>query len=308
MGIAIDKFIKDLNLEVLVEGESSKKINVSDICRPGLPFAGHFEHFAYSRIQLIGNVEWSFLDSMDKELRKERLKEFFSYDMPCIIFARGLEPQIEFIDMAKENKVWILQCKRVTTRLVNIIINYFDRELAPRTTLHGVLMDVYGIGILLTGESGIGKSETALELIKRGHRLVADDAVDIKCIDDVLYGTSPYITSGMIEVRGLGIIDIAALYGLSSILEEKTIDLVIHLGQWNDNEDYDRLGTDDSTDEILGINLKKIHLPIRPGRNTAVIIEAAAANYRYDFVSKLSPVETINRRIDEVIKKSPRLT
>lgn len=308
MGIAIDKFIKDLNLEVLVEGESSKRINVSDICRPGLPFAGHFEHFAYSRIQLIGNVEWSFLDSMDKELRKERLKEFFSYDMPCIIFARGLEPQIEFIDMAKENKVWILQCKRVTTRLVNIIINYFDRELAPRTTLHGVLMDVYGIGILLTGESGIGKSETALELIKRGHRLVADDAVDIKCIDDVLYGTSPYITSGMIEVRGLGIIDIAALYGLSSILEEKTIDLVIHLGQWNDNEDYDRLGTDDSTDEILGINLKKIHLPIRPGRNTAVIIEAAAANYRYDFVSKLSPVETINRRIDEVIKKSPRLT
>ncbi|NMA57688.1 MAG: HPr kinase/phosphorylase, partial [Clostridium cochlearium] len=167
------------------------------------------------------------------------------------------------------------------------------------TRLHGVLVDVYGIGILITGESGIGKSETALELIKRGHRLVADDAVDIKEIDGKLMGSSPYITSGMLEVRGLGIIDVPALYGLSSVLDIKTIGLIIHLEQWKKDQEYDRLGIDEVNMNILNIPVRKIILPIRPGRNIAVIIEAAAANYRYNLNSNISPVDTISARMKE---------
>jgi HPr kinase/phosphorylase len=163
-----------------------------------------------------------------------------------------------------------------------------------------VLVDVYGIGILLSGESGIGKSECALELIKRGHRLIADDAVDIKEIDGVLLGSCPYITSGMLEVRGMGIIDIPAIYGMSSVLNTKTISLLISLNQWNESEEYDRLGIDNEFMDILNVPLRKITLPIRPGRNIAVIIEAAAANYRYSLNSKITPVETINMRIEEV--------
>jgi HPr kinase/phosphorylase len=182
-------------------------------------------------------------------------------------------------------------------------MNYLDDKLAPETRLHGVLVDVYGIGILITGESGIGKSETALELIKRGHRLVADDAVDIKRIDGILHGTSPYITSGMIEVRGMGIIDIPALYGLSSVLKTKKISLVICLEQWKEDENYDRLGIDKEYMNILSVPVRKIKIPIRPGRNLAVIIEAAAANYRYSLISSISPVDVISGRIQEMEKR-----
>ena len=182
-------------------------------------------------------------------------------------------------------------------------MNYLDDKLAPETRIHGVLVDVYGIGILITGESGIGKSETALELIKRGHRLVADDAVDIKQIDGVLHGTSPYITSGMIEVRGMGIIDIPALYGLSSVLKVKDINMIIYLEQRKEDENYDRLGIDKEYLNILNVPVRKLKIPIRPGRNLAVIIEAAAANYRYSLISNVTPVDVISERINEVAKK-----
>jgi HPr kinase/phosphorylase len=303
MAITIEKLVKDLELEVLIEGKPNIEINMVEVTRPGLQFAGYYDYFAYSRIQILGKVEWSYLETLSKSVRKERLDKYFSFDIPCIIIARGLEPHEELIENAKAKKVWILRSKSVTTRLINILMNYLDRELAEKTTLHGVLVNVYGVGILITGESGIGKSETALELIKRGHMLVADDAVEIKCVDGVLYGTSPYITSGMLEVRGMGIIDISALYGLSSIVEEKTVDLVINLEQWDSNKAYERLGIDDKTVDILGVKIKKIDLPIRPGRNVAVIIEAAAANLRYGLMSKISPVKVIEKRIDEVMKK-----
>ncbi|MCY6957681.1 HPr(Ser) kinase/phosphatase [Clostridium brassicae] len=302
MAISVEKLVEELELEVLVEGKKTSQVKTSDINRPGLQFAGYYSYFANERIQIVGMAEWSFLETMHIEVLKKRMKKFFKFETPCVIIARDLEPHKECIEYAKLNERWILRTKLLTTQLVTKLKNYLDAELAPETRLHGVLVDVYGIGILITGESGIGKSETALELIKRGHRLVADDAVDIKEIDGNLVGTAPYITSGMMEVRGMGIIDVPALYGLSSILKQKTINFVIYLEQWRPEQNYDRLGIDGEYLEILNIPIKKITVPIRPGRNIAVIIEAAAANYRYGLHSKISPVETIDKRMEEMFR------
>ncbi|MFT5871757.1 MAG: HPr kinase/phosphorylase [Clostridium sp.] len=302
MAVTIEELIEHFNLEVLVQGDNSKLINVSDINRPGLQIAGFYEYFESKRVQLIGMAEWSFLDCMEEELRKKRLNRYFKLDTPCVIITRDLVPHKEIVDAARENGRWVLRTKLISTRFINKLTSYLDTKLAPETRLHGVLVDVYGIGILLTGESGIGKSECALELIKRGHRLIADDAVDIKEIDGMLLGNCPYITSGMLEVRGMGIIDIPAIYGMSSVLNTKTISLLISLTQWNESEEYDRLGIDNEFMDILNVPVRKITLPIRPGRNIAVIIEAAAANYRYSLNSKITPVETINMRIEEVTK------
>jgi HPr kinase/phosphorylase len=297
MAVTIENLIEDLKLEIIIQGKANREINYSDMNRPGLQFSGFYNYFANERVQIIGMAEWSFLDAMQPELRKKRLKKFFQFETPCVIISRGLEPHYELIDAAKENGRWVLRTNSITTRFISKLTTYLDDKLAPETRMHGVLVDVYGIGILITGESGIGKSETALELIKRGHRLVADDAVDIKEIDGILKGKAPYITSGMMEVRGMGIIDVPALYGLSSVLSEKTIHMVIYLEQWKDDEDYDRLGIEQTYIEILNVPIKKMTLPIRPGRNLAVIIEAAAVNYRYSLNSKVSPVDTINSRI-----------
>lgn len=302
MAVTIEELIEYFKLEVLVEGEKGKLINVSDINRPGLQIAGFYEYFDNNRVQLLGTAEWGFLDCMEVELRKKRLNKYFKLDTPCVIFTRNLEPHKEILIAARENGRWVLRTKLISTRFISKLTNYLDTKFAPETRLHGVLVDVYGIGILLSGESGIGKSECALELIKRGHRLIADDAVDIKEIDGVLLGSCPYITSGMLEVRGMGIIDIPAIYGMSSVLNTKTISLFISLTQWDENEEYDRLGIDNEFMDILNVPVRKITLPIRPGRNIAVIIEAAAANYRYSLNSKITPVETINKRIEEVTK------
>ncbi|MBM6860436.1 HPr(Ser) kinase/phosphatase, partial [Clostridium saudiense] len=213
------------------------------------------------------------------------------------VITRGLEPHEEFVKAAKKNKTWLLRSKMVTTNFISKMTIYLADKFAPETRLHGVLVDVNGIGILITGESGIGKSETALELIKRGHRLVTDDAVDIREIDGSLIGTSPRITIGMLEVRGIGIIDIPSLYGVSSILQSKSINLIMHFEHWKDDGDYDRLGTNQETQEILGVNVKKLRIPIRPGRNIAVIIEAAAVNYRHSLMSDVTPVDIIESRM-----------
>ena len=297
--ITVEELVKHFKLEVLVEGTPGNKIAMSDINRPGLQFSGFYNYFANERVQIIGRTEWSFLDAMQEELRKKRLNKFFQFDTPCIVIARGLEPHKELLECAKKNNRWILRTSSVSTRFISKLMNYLDERLAPETRLHGVLADVYGIGILITGESGIGKSETALELIKRGHRLVTDDAVEIKAIDGVLHGSSPYITKGMMEVRGLGIIDVPALYGLSSVLESKIIDIVIHIESWKVEQNYDRLGIDNDCITILNVPVRNIVLPVRPGRNIAVIIEAAAANYRYSLTTKETPVDTINDRIKE---------
>ena len=237
---------------------------------------------------------------MSRELRRKRVDKYFSFNSKCVVITRGLEPHEEFIRAAEKNKTWLLRTTSVTTNFISKMTIYLSDKFAPETRLHGVLVDVYGIGILITGESGIGKSETALELIKRGHRLVTDDAVDIKEIDGELIGTSPKITIGMLEVRGIGIIDITALYGLSSVQESKGINLVMHFEHWKDNGDYDRLGINQDTQEILGVNVRKLRVPVRPGRNIAVIIEAAAVNYRHSLMSDISAVDIIERRMENL--------
>ena len=300
MAVSVKKLIDDLELEVLAEGKEDIEISVNDINRPGLQLAGFYNYFAPERIQVIGKAEWSFLDDMQSEVRKKRVKKYFSFDISCLIITRGLEPHPEFISEAKKHKIWVLRSKLVTTNFISKTTIYLSDKLAPETRLHGVLVDVSGIGILITGESGIGKSETALELIKRGHRLVTDDAVDIKEIDGDLIGTSPKITVGMLEVRGIGIIDVTQLYGLSSVVQKKEIKLVMHFEHWRDDNDYDRLGIDENYMDILGVKVKKLIVPVRPGRNIAVIIEAAAVNYRYSLMSQITPVDVIENRMNTI--------
>ena len=300
MSVAVETLIKDFDLEVLVEGEKGVEITVNDINRPGLQLSGFYNYFAPERLQVVGKAEWSFIGDMSRELRRKRVDKYFSFNSKCVVITRGLEPHEEFIKAAKKNKTWLLRTTSVTTSFISKMTIYLSDKFAPQTRLHGVLVDVYGIGILITGESGIGKSETALELIKRGHRLVTDDAVDIKEIDGELIGTSPKITIGMLEVRGIGIIDITALYGLSSVQESKGINLVMHFEHWKDNGDYDRLGINQDTQEILGVKVRKLKVPVRPGRNIAVIIEAAAVNYRHSLMSDISAVDIIERRMENL--------
>ncbi len=302
MSVTVEKLIKDFDLEILSEGEKGVEIFVNDINRPGLQLTGFYNYFAPERIQVIGKAEWSFLETMGIELRRKRIDKYFSFNLKCLIITRDLEPQEELMKAALKNKVWVLRTSLVTTKFISKLTIYLAGELAPETRLHGVLVDVYGIGILITGESGIGKSETALELIKRGHRLVTDDAVDIKEVDGELIGKSPRITIGMLEVRGIGIIDVASLYGLSSILQEKDIQLLMHFEHWKDDGDYDRLGLNDERQDILGVKVKKLRVPVRPGRNIAVIIEAAAVNYRHSLMSDVTPVDIIERRMDKIIE------
>jgi len=302
LSVTVEKLIKDFDLEILSEGEKGIEIFVNDINRPGLQLTGFYNYFAPERIQVIGKAEWSFLETMGIELRRKRIDKYFSFNLKCLIITRDLEPQEELIKAALKNKVWLLRTDLVTTKFISKLTIYLADKLAPETRLHGVLVDVYGIGILITGESGIGKSETALELIKRGHRLVTDDAVDIKEVDGELIGKSPRITIGMLEVRGIGIIDVASLYGLSSILQEKDIQLLMHFEHWKDDGDYDRLGLNDDRQDILGVKVKKLRVPVRPGRNIAVIIEAAAVNYRHSLMSDVTPVDIIERRMDKIIE------
>ena len=300
MSVTVETLIKDFDLEVLVEGEKGVEITVNDINRPGLQLAGFYNYFAPERLQVVGKAEWSFIGDMSRELRRKRVDKYFSFNSQCVVITRGLEPHEEFIKAAKKNKTWLLRTTSVTTSFISKMTIYLSDKFAPETRLHGVLVDVYGIGILITGESGIGKSETALELIKRGHRLVTDDAVDIKEIDGELIGTSPRITIGMLEVRGIGIIDVTSLYGLSSVQESKDINLVIHFEHWKDDGDDDRLGINQDTQEILGVKVRKLKVPVRPGRNIAVIIEAAAVNYRHSLMSDISAVDIIERRMENL--------
>lgn len=300
MIVTVEKLISNFNLEIALKGETNKNIILGGINRPGLQLTGFYDYFDEKRVQIIGKTEYSYLESLSSEVRKERMDKFFSYDAPCTIITRSLEVHKEVLEAAEKHNSWVLRTDMKATRFVGKLTNFLDIELAPETRIHGVLVDVYGIGILIIGESGIGKSETALELIKRGHRLVADDAVDIKEIDGFLYGSCPYITQGMLEVRGMGIIDVPAIYGMSSVKSKKQINLVISIENWSSNGNYERLGMDKDYIEILNTEVEKLTLPVRPGRNIAVIIEAAAANYRYSYTSNITAVDTIEKRMSEL--------
>ncbi len=257
------------------------KIRSSDVNRPGMQIAGYFEHFEESRVEIIGNVEYYYIKNMSEQDRLQRYQQFLTYDIPCIIYCRDLEPDETMLRMAEEKQIPILGTSRPTSEFTAELIYCLGEQLAPCITIHGVLVDVYGEGLLITGESGIGKSEAALELIRRGHRLVTDDVVEIRKVNEhTLIGTSPEITRHFIELRGIGIIDVKTLYGVECVKEKQQIDLVIKLEDWRKEAEYDRLGLEEEYIEYLGNKVVCHSLPIRPGRNLAVICEAAAVNHR----------------------------
>ena len=259
--VSISQLMRDLNLEVVYMPEKEEYfVESEDVNRTGLPLAGYFEYFPYERIQIIGKTEYTYFQNISKKEREEVLDKFFSYEIPVLIVTRGLEVDKDIIKKAKKYQRIVLSSKSNTTRFINRLSNYLDSKLAPHVTIHGVLVDVYGIGVLIKGESSIGKSETALELIQKGHRLVADDAVEIRKVDESrLVGQAPELLKHYMEIRGIGIIDVKSLYGVGAIKNQKAIDLVIELENWNQKKYYDRLGLDREYEEILGKEIEKLY-------------------------------------------------
>lgn len=281
--VKLSKVVEKLNLKNLTPDVdmTEKKVMVPDINRPALQLTGFFEHFAYERVQLIGCVEYTFLENVEEDEKEKIYDMLLSYKIPCIIFCRNLKPDDSLIEKANKANVPVFSTETPTSSFSAEIIRWLNVELAPCISIHGVLVDVYGVGVLIMGESGIGKSEAALELIKRGHRLVSDDVVEIRKVsDETLVGTAPDITRHFIELRGIGIVDVKMLYGVQSVRETQNIDLVITLEEWDRDKEYDRLGLEEQYTEFLGNKVVCHQFPIRPGRNLAIIVETAAINHR----------------------------
>ncbi|MBO5525192.1 MAG: HPr(Ser) kinase/phosphatase [Clostridia bacterium] len=296
--LMLEKFANDLHLEILYAGRGMLTINSMSVYRPGLQLAGFFNFFDSARLIVIGLSEYEYLRSFSIKERKARLAKLFSFgDIPGIIVCRALPLMPELIEQARKNKCPIFRSIKATTAVITDLTIYLNKLLAPTTTIHGVLMEVFGVGVLLTGNSGVGKSETAMELIKRGHRLVADDNVVVKKVASELVGTAPEAIRYFMEIRGIGIINVKSMYGSGSILNEKSIDLVIEMETWKEDNNYDRLGTDSLSEEILGVKVDKYVVPVRPGRNLAIIIEVAARNHRLKEMGYDATQELIARTI-----------
>lgn len=281
--VRIETLIEKFNLKNLTPDVdiTVKKITQPDINRPALQLAGYFEHYEETRTQIIGFVEYSYMEHMNEEMKKEVYPRVLSDKTPCVVFCRDLQPDELFLKTAVENNIAVLLTDISTSAFMSEIIRWLNVKLAPCISVHGVLVDIYGEGVLITGESGIGKSEAALELIRRGHRLVSDDVVEIRKVsDETLVGSAPDITRHFIELRGIGIVDVKTLYGVSSVMDTTNINLVIRLEDWDKEKKYDRLGLEESYTEYLGNKVVCHNIPIRPGRNLAVICESAAVNHR----------------------------
>lgn len=301
--VSIRQLAEELKLNIVhMPKDKEYYVYTQDINRPGLQFAGYFEHFAFDRIQIVGISEYNFFSNINDQVRRDVLDKFFSYDIPALIVARGLEVKPDVIEFAKKYNRVILTTSKNTTRVINSLSNYLDSMLAPRTTMHGVLVDLYGIGVLIKGPSSIGKSETALELVQRGHRLVADDAVDIKKVDEtILLGQAPELLRHFLEIRGIGIIDVRSLYGVGAVKNSKSIDIVAYLEEWDENKYYDRLGLDKEYEEILGVKVEKLVVPVKPGRNTAMVLEVAAMNFRQRGMG-YDAAQEFNKKLSKLIE------
>jgi HPr kinase/phosphorylase len=279
-------------------------ISQSDVNRPALQLAGFFDYFDSNRIQVIGHVEYAYMERIGREKSKDMMERIMKCKVPCIVFCRSMEIDESLIKLGKKYGIPLLQSEKTTSSFMAEVIRWLNVELAPRISIHGVLVDVYGEGLLIMGESGIGKSEAALELIKRGHRLVTDDVVEIKKVsDDTLIGTAPEITRHFIELRGIGIIDVKTLFGVESVKDTQCIDLVIKLEEWNKDEEYDRLGLEENYTEFLGNKVVCHSIPIRPGRNLAIICESAAVNYRQKKMGYNAARELYTRVTNNLMKK-----
>ena len=296
----VDKF----QLEVFCKGPDyqTRALTVTDVNRPGLQFAGFFDYFDPERLQIIGKSEIEYLRGFSSEERRSRFSALFSYEIPAFIISRSLDVFPECLEMAEHYGRTLLRTKLTAVEFTSLAIDYLNHELAPMITRHGVLLDVYGEGVIIMGDSGIGKSETAIELIKRGHRLVADDAVEIRRIGNSLIGSAPELIRDYLEVRGVGVIDIQKIFGMGAVQESTQIDLIIKFEEWTDGYVYDRLGLDDDYMQILDVSVPCVTIPVRAGRNLAGIAEIAAMNNRqkkYGFNSAQMFVEKIDRQVDK---------
>ena len=302
--ILLKTMVQDLKLEVAYRSTDfdSIRLTVEDVARPGLQLAGFFDHFEPMRLQIMGNVEMSFLNKLEIGDRARSLDRLFSYKFPALLIARDLVPTEQCLLMAKKHNITILRSPEPTSAIISTIISYLKSALAPRITRHGVLVEVYGEGIFLMGDSGIGKSEAAVELLKRGHRLIADDAVEIKKVGtNLLMGTAPKLIRNYIELRGIGIINVAKLFGMGAVRDQNEINLVVNIVPWNTQEVYDRLGLEEQYTEMLGVNVPMYTIPITPGRNLAMILEVAAMNNRQKKMGYNAAVEfteQINRHFE----------
>ena len=303
---SIKKFLEHFNLEnILPEiNLDGRVINRKEVNRPALQLTGFYERFDNDRVQIIGRVEHSYLLTLDPEQRRQAICHLFEFHIPCLIICKNLEVFPEMLYYGRKYGIPIFRSKDTTTNFVAELIAWLHNELAERETIHGVLLDIYGEGVLIMGESGIGKSEAALELIKRGHRLVSDDVVEIRKVsDETLVGSAPDITRHFIELRGIGIVDVKTLFGVQSVRETQNIDLVITLEDWNREKEYDRLGLEEEYTEFLGNKVVCHQLPIRPGRNLAIIVETAAINHRQKKMGYNAAQELYKRVQQNLAKK-----
>ncbi|MFW6022242.1 MAG: HPr(Ser) kinase/phosphatase [Halanaerobiaceae bacterium] len=279
--ITVNKIIKKFELSVLAGNPESKSITVSDIKRPGIELAGFWKYFAPERVQLMGMTEISFLKELKPDTLNKRIKKFFSYNLSCVIIARDLEIPDVIIEQANENSIPLLRTAISTTRFLSLLTNYLEELLAPEKTLHGVLVDIYGVGVFISGKSGIGKSETAVQLVKRGHRLVADDIIIVKKIGErKLIGTAPKVSRHFLEIRGIGIINVRTLFGAGAVKDNSEINMIAKLEFWNEDKMYERLGIDNIYENMMGIEVPQVVIPVKPGRNLAMVLEIAAMNTR----------------------------
>lgn len=295
--------IEKFNLE-LISGEEgiNRPITISDISRPGIEIAGFFTYYPAERVQLLGKTELSFFQQLDSEEKKIRMEQLCTDITPAIIVSREMEVPPELIEASERESVPVLRSHMKTTRLSSHLTNYLESRLAPSTAVHGVLVDVYGVGVLITGKSGVGKSETALELVKRGHRLVADDCVEIRQEDqDTLVGNAPGLIEHLLEIRGVGIINVMTLFGAGAVRSHKRISLIINLELWDQNKQYDRLGLEEEKMKIIDTEVTKMTVPVRPGRNLAVIIEVASMNFRLKRMG-INAAEQFSNRLTDVIE------
>ena len=303
--VPLKQLVEEFRLEVAYAASDYDVVclTVVDVARPGLQLAGYFDHFEPMRLQVMGNVEMSYLAKLTDAERAMIFDRLFSYKFPALLIARGIEPDQQCLEMAKKHNVTLLRSQEATSTIVSAIISYLKDALAPRITRHGVLVEVYGEGLLLIGDSGIGKSEAAVELLKRGHRLIADDAVEIRKIStSSLVGTAPSLIRNYIELRGIGIINVAKLFGMGAVKAENEVNLVVNIVPWKNQEVYDRLGLEEQYMDILGVKIPMNTIPITPGRNLAVILEVAAMNNRQrkmGYNAALEFTEQINQHFDD---------
>ena len=309
--VLLTALVEEFSLEVAFKATDYEKIRltVEDVARPGLQLAGYFDHFEPMRLQVMGNAEASFMQKLSPDERAITYDRLLSYKFPALLIARNIPVDPLCIEMARKHNVTILRCKEATSTIVSAIIAFLKAALAPRITRHGVLVEVFGVGLLLIGESGLGKSEAAVELLKRGHRLIADDAVEIRKVSEgSLIGTVPDLIRNYIELRGIGIINVAQLFGMGAVKAENEINLVVNIVPWNTQEVYDRLGLEEQYMEILGVKVPMITIPITPGRNLAVILEVAAMNNRQrqmGYNAAMEFTEKMNRHFDESMSQKP---